>query len=42
MTWNLKVQRIAFALVIVAGLALASGADYYGSWISSLQWNFLW
>jgi hypothetical protein len=39
MTWKCKVQRVAFALVIVAGLAVASGADF--GWFS-IQWNFLW
>jgi hypothetical protein len=29
MTWKFKVQRVAFALAIVAGLAVASGADWW-------------
>ncbi len=28
MTWRIKVQRVVFALVFVAVLALASGADF--------------
>jgi hypothetical protein len=28
MTWRIKVARVAFAMVIVAALAMASGADY--------------
>jgi hypothetical protein len=28
MTWGIKVQRVAFALAIVATLAVASGADW--------------
>ena len=28
MTWKFKVARVAFALVVVAALAVASGADY--------------
>ena len=29
MTWSFKVQRIAFALGVVAMLAVASGADWW-------------
>jgi hypothetical protein len=29
MTWKFKVQRAAFALAIVAALAMASGANWY-------------
>jgi hypothetical protein len=29
MTWRIKVQRVAFALGVVAALAVASGADWY-------------
>lgn len=29
MTWKFKVQRAAFALAIVAALAIASGANWY-------------
>ena len=29
MTWSFKVQRVAFALGVVATLALASGADWW-------------
>lgn len=35
MTWKFKVQRVAFALAIVAMLAVATGAnyfDYFYSW----------
>jgi len=28
MTWGMKVQKMAFALVLVAALALAAGADW--------------
>lgn len=28
MTWKLKVQRVAFALLVVSALALASGANF--------------
>jgi len=28
MTWRIKAARVAFALVIVGALAMASGADY--------------
>ena len=37
MTWKFKAARIAFALVIVAALAMASGAN----WFESL-FNFFW
>ncbi len=29
MTWKSKVQRGAFALMLVAGLAMASGANWF-------------
>jgi hypothetical protein len=29
MTWKFKAQRIAFALLIVAALAMAVGANWY-------------
>jgi hypothetical protein len=29
MTWKFKVQRVAFALAIVAMLAMATGANYF-------------
>ena len=37
MTWGIKVQKVAFALAVVAVLALAAGADWveflgFGSW----------
>ncbi len=28
MTWKLRVLRVAFALAVVAALAIASGADW--------------
>jgi hypothetical protein len=28
MTWGIKVQRVVFALAVVAALALASGANW--------------
>ena len=33
MTWGIKVQKVAFALAVVAALALAVGADWidYGA-----------
>jgi len=34
MIWGIKLQRAAFALVVVAGLALASGAN----WADVLSW----
>ncbi len=36
MTWQLKVQRVAFAMVVVGALAMASGAnylDYFYNWL---------
>ena len=32
MTWGIKVQRVAFALAVVAALVLASGADWVEMW----------
>ena len=29
MTWKFKAQRVAFALLIVAALAMASGANWF-------------
>jgi hypothetical protein len=37
MTWKFKAQRVAFALLIVAALAIASGANWY-----ELSCNFYW
>ena len=28
MTWGIRIQRLAFALIVVASLALASGANW--------------
>ena len=37
MTWQLKVQRVAFALAVVGALAMASGAN----WVELLvRWLF--
>jgi hypothetical protein len=36
MTWKLKVGRVAFVLAVVAGMALALGADYWENCWSSL------
>jgi hypothetical protein len=33
MTWGIKVQRVAFALIVLAALALASGAN----WVDALS-----
>jgi hypothetical protein len=35
MTWGIKVQRVAFALAVVAAIALAAGADW-------IDWNGGW
>jgi hypothetical protein len=32
MTWGIKVQKVAFALAVVAALALAAGADWIECW----------
>jgi hypothetical protein len=37
MTWKFKAQRVAFALLIVAALAMAVGAN----WLE-FNWNFYW
>ena len=37
MTWRIKVQRVVFALVFVAVLALASGADFVNAFCS-IDW----
>ena len=39
MTWKFKFQRSAFALGIVAALALASGANFFG-WLCNFFGNF--
>jgi hypothetical protein len=33
MTWKFKAQRVAFALAIVASLAVASGAGWWDAWL---------
>ena len=35
MTWSIKIQRAAFAMVVVGALALASGANWY-----DFLWNY--
>ena len=37
MTWGIKVQRVAFALMVLAALALASGANWIDD-MSGLAW----
>ena len=37
MTWKFKAQRVAFALVVVAALAMASGANWF-----ECLFNFFW
>ena len=37
MTWGIKVQRVAFALAVVAALALAAGADWVDA-VCGLSW----
>ena len=37
MTWKFKAQRVAFALAIVAALAMAVGAN----WLE-LDWDYYW
>ena len=37
MTWKFKAQRVAFALLIVAALAMASGANWF-----DLFGNYYW
>jgi hypothetical protein len=32
MTWQIKVVRVAFAVGVLAGLALASGANFVEFW----------
>ncbi|HVD47354.1 MAG TPA: hypothetical protein VNG70_08740 [Candidatus Limnocylindria bacterium] len=41
MTWKFKVQRVAFALGVVAVLAMGSGANWFGS-IYGLLLDFYW
>jgi hypothetical protein len=37
MTWGIKIQRVAFALAVVAALALAAGADWVDL-LSGMSW----
>jgi hypothetical protein len=37
MTWGIKVQKVAFALAVVAALALASGANWVEA-MCGLSW----
>jgi hypothetical protein len=38
MTWKFKVQRVAFALAIVAAMAMAAGANWYTDFLYSWAW----
>ena len=38
MTWKFKAQRVAFAVAIVAALAIASGANWYTNDFFSWVW----
>jgi hypothetical protein len=40
MTWKFKAQRAAFAVVIVGGLAVASGAGFWDG-LCSFFWGLL-
>lgn len=37
MTWKFKAQRVAFALLVVAALAMASGANWFDCFV-----NYFW
>jgi hypothetical protein len=37
MTWGIRVQRLAFALMVLAALALASGANWIDA-MAGLDW----
>jgi hypothetical protein len=37
MTWGIKVRRVAFMLMVIGTLALASGADWI-DWFSCFAW----
>ncbi|MEA2643350.1 MAG: hypothetical protein QOG08_376 [Chloroflexota bacterium] len=37
MTWKFKAQRVAFALLVVGAMAMASGANWF-DWL----WNIVW
>jgi hypothetical protein len=38
MTWGIKVQRLAFTLMVIGAIALASGAN----WADDFNWLFSW
>jgi hypothetical protein len=38
MTWQFKVQRVAFAMAVVGALAMASGAGWFEDLFSWLGW----
>ena len=38
MTWKFKVQRVAFALAIMAAMAMASGANWFNFDWSNWSW----
>ena len=40
MTWKFKAQRVAFALVVVGALAMASGASWFEDLNAFLLWLF--
>jgi hypothetical protein len=40
MTWKFKAQRVAFALVIVGTLAVASGAAWFEDLSAFICWLF--
>jgi 1,4-dihydroxy-2-naphthoate octaprenyltransferase len=38
MTWKFKVQRVAFALLVVGALAMASGANWFNDLSDYFSW----
>lgn len=42
MTWKFKAQRVAFALVVVGALAVASGAGFWDDVFSAFRFVGLW
>ena len=38
MTWKFKAQRVAFALAIVAALAMATGANWFTDYFYGWCW----